>query len=620
MLNKYPLWKYLLLLGLLLVGIIYALPNLYGEDPAIQVLPSTGAELSANISSDIENILKNGNIEYKAIQQENGVILVRLADEQTQLLAKEVIRKNIGNEYIIALNLAPKTPQWMRWFGASPMKLGLDLRGGVHFLMEVDVDTTLIRHLESGLGEMRTLMREQKIRYQQLYKDDEQKAIFARFDTDAIAQEAAKQLGRQFIDYDFVYRKQDNRYQLSAFLKQARVQEIRNATVEKSITTLRNRVNELGVSEAVVQRQGINHIVVELPGIQDTARAKDILGKTATLTFLLEADEDVKRTQSNIAPPGTKWHTLKEGRSVLLSKRVILTGDSIIGAVVGTDGQSGQPAVHVTVSNKGLALWQKTTMENVGRGLGVNYIETKTDFVEENNQVVKKVWTTERLISFATIRSPLGSRFQITGLTLKEAQDLAILLRAGSLPTTITIVEERTVGPSLGKENIKQGKVSIAVGLALVLATMIVYYSVFGLIANLALVINVILLVAILSLVGATLTLPGIAGIVLTIGMAVDANVLIFERIREELRLGLSAQAAIHSGFERALSTIVDANLTTLIVGVILFSVGTGPVRGFAVTLCIGILTSMITAITGTRAMVNLTYGGRRVQKLRVGI
>lgn len=619
MLNKYPLWKYLLLLGILIIGLIYSLPNLFGEDPAVQVLPSTGSVLDANIVQKIEQSLKDNDISYKSIEQEGTNILIRLPSEQSQLLAKEAIGNAIGSDYIVALNLAPKTPAWLTWFGASPMKLGLDLRGGVHFLMEVDVDSMLVRHLESGLGEIRTLMRENKIRYNQLYKDDNDKSIMISFNTEENANSALRLLNRQLVDYDFIQRKQDNRYLVQGFIKQVRLVEIRNATVEKSITTLRNRVNELGVSEAVVQRQGANQIVVELPGIQDTARAKDILGKTATLAFHLEAEE-MKRATSAIAPPGTKWYQDRNGRQILLSKRVILTGDSIIGAVVGTDGQSGQPAVHVTVANKGLALWQKTTRENVGSGLGVIYQESKTDFVEENGEVVKKAWTTEKLISFATIRSPLGSRFQITGLTLTEAQDLSILLRAGSLPTTLSIVEERTMGPSLGKENIEQGKLSIIVGMGLVLLTMVLYYSVFGMIANVALVINVILLIATLSLVGATLTLPGIAGIVLTIGMAVDANVLIFERIREELRAGLSAQAAIYAGFDRAFSTIVDANLTTLIVGIILFSVGTGPVRGFAVTLSIGILTSMLTAITGTRAMVNLMYGGRHVQKLRVGI
>lgn len=620
MLNKYPLWKYLLLLGILLVGLVYALPNLFGEDPAVQVLASTGSSLDPSIIEKIEERLKEKNIPYLSIKNENSTVLTRFSTPQIQLQAKEVIKDVVGENYIVALNLAPKTPSWLTFLGASPMKLGLDLRGGVHFLMEVDIESSFSRYLESALGEIRSLMRENKLRYNQLYKVDNDKLVVVSFDSEAGAKDALRIINQHLKDYDFIQKKVDNRYQLLGHIKQASIQEITNATVEKSISTLRNRVNELGVSEAVVQRQGLNHIIVELPGIQDTARAKDILGKTATLAFYLEATEEAKKATPNITPPGTKWYTDRGNRQVLLSKRVILTGDSIIGAVVGSDGQTGQPAVHVTVANKGLALWQKTTLENVGVGLGVVYIETKTDFVEENGKSVKKTSTSENLISFATIRSPLGNRFQITGFTLAQAQDLAILLRAGSLPATITIVEERTVGPSLGQENIRLGKLSIAVGLGLVVVAMMLYYSVFGFIANLALVANVILLVAILSLVGATLTLPGIAGIVLTIGMAVDANVLIFERIREELRLGLSAQAAIHAGFERALSTIVDANLTTLIVAVILFSVGTGPIRGFAITLTIGILTSMLTAIIGTRAMVNIAYGGRTVQKLRVGI
>lgn len=620
MLNKYPLWKYLLLLGILLVGLVYALPNLFGEDPAVQVLASTGSSLDPSIIEKIEDRLKEKNIPYLSIKHENSTVLTRFSSPQIQLQAKEAIKEVVGENYIVALNLAPKTPSWLTFLGASPMKLGLDLRGGVHFLMEVDIESSFSRYLESALGEIRSLMRENKLRYNQLYKVDNDKLVVVSFDSEAGAKDALKIINQNLKDYDFIQKKVDNRYQLLGHIKQASVQEITNSTVEKSISTLRNRVNELGVSEAVVQRQGLNHIIVELPGIQDTARAKDILGKTATLAFHLEATEEAKKATPNITPPGTKWYTDRGNRQVLLSKRVILTGDSIIGAVVGSDGQTGQPAVHVTVANKGLALWQKTTLENVGVGLGVVYIETKTDFVEENGESVKKTWTSENLISFATIRSPLGNRFQITGFTLAQAQDLAILLRAGSLPATITIVEERTVGPSLGQENIRLGKLSIAVGLGLIVVAMLLYYSVFGFIANLALVANVILLVAILSLVGATLTLPGIAGIVLTIGMAVDANVLIFERIREELRLGLSAQAAIHAGFERALSTIIDANLTTLIVAVILFSVGTGPIRGFAITLTIGILTSMLTAIMGTRAMVNIAYGGRTVQKLRVGI
>jgi preprotein translocase subunit SecD len=411
------------------------------------------------------------------------------------------------------------------------------------------------------------------------------------------------------------------RFLLNCQIKQSVVQEMRTYTVEQTITTLRNRVNELGVAEAVVQRQGLNHVVVELPGIQDTARAKDILGKTATLEFHLYAKDEAAKVQpGGLAPAGTKWYYDREGRPLLFKKRVILTGDSITGASVGSDDQSGRPAVLVRVGGTGLSLFKKTTLENIGNAMGVVYIETKTDQSVVDGEVVRTHRTIETLISHATIQSALGSRFQITGLSIVEAQNLALLLRSGALPATISIVEERTVGPSLGQENIRLGVMSIVIGMSLVVVAMLLYYSVFGLIADLALAINVVLLIAILSLIGATLTLPGMAGIVLTVGMAVDANVLIFERIREELRNGMSIQSAIHSGFDRALATIIDANLTTLIVGIILFSVGTGPVKGFAVTLCIGIITSMITAITMTRAMVNIAYGGRDVKKLRIGI
>ncbi|MGD9592218.1 MAG: protein translocase subunit SecD, partial [Candidatus Berkiella sp.] len=448
-----------------------------------------------------------------------------------------------------------------------------------------------------------------------------QQGISITFDDEATLQKAEAAIRTRSRDFDVSRNIQDGKFQLSLNLKPSVVQEIKNNTLEQTMSTLRNRVNELGVAEAVVQRQGINHIVVELPGIQDTARAKDILGKTATLEFHLHAREQSANAKPGMAaPPGTKWYYERDGRPYLLNKREILTGESITGAMVGSDDRTGRPAVLVRVGGAGLSLFKKTTLENIGELLGVVYIESKTDQEIVDGQVVKKNKKSELLISIATIQSALGSQFQITGLTLNEAQDLALLLRAGALPAAMNIVEERTVGPSLGQENIRLGVISIEVGLGLVVFAMLVYYSVFGIIANLALLINIVLLISILSLVGATLTLPGMAGIVLTVGMAVDANVLIFERIREELRNGMSTQAAIHAGFEHALATIIDANLTTLIVGIILFSIGSGPVKGFAVTLCIGILTSMLTATTGTRAIVNLIYGGRTVKHLRIGI
>lgn len=620
MLNKYPAWKYFLLLGILVVGLIYSAPNLYGEDPSIQVLPAMGHSFASDTKQQIEQALNDAKISYKSIEPEGQSLLIRFVDTASQTKAKEVIKDKVGEDYIVALNLAPKTPDWLEFFGAKPMKLGLDLRGGVHFLMEVDVDTAIARRLEGATSDIRSLLRDDKIRYRQVTKVGET-GLAINFDDHATLEKAYGILQRRFSEFDLSMNEQDGKFQIVFEMKPTAVQEIRNYTIEQTMSTLRNRVNELGVAEAVVQRQGLNHIVVELPGIQDTARAKDILGKTATLEFHLHAREESNSVRpGQTAPPGTKWYNDREGRSYLLKKRVILTGDSITGAMVGSDDRTGRPAVIVRVGGAGLNMFKKTTLENIGSLLGVVYIETRTDQEMVDGQLIRKNHVSESLISIATIQSALGSSFQITGLSLAEAQDLSLLLRAGALPATITIVEERTVGPSLGQENIRLGMISIAVGLGLVVVAMLVYYSVFGIIANLALMINVVLLVAILSLVGATLTLPGMAGIVLTVGMAVDANVLIFERIREELRNGMSPHAAIHSGFERALSTIIDANLTTLIVGIILFSIGTGPVRGFAVTLCIGILTSMLTATTGTRAIVNLMYGGRSIKHLPVGI
>lgn len=620
MLNRYPSWKYAVLVLVLVIGLIYSIPNLFGEDPAIQVLPGAGRSFTEALSTQVNQALTTHDIAFKSIKREGNTVLVRFADTSLQIRAKEVIRESLGENYIVALNLAPKTPQWLEALGAKPMKLGLDLRGGVHFLMDVDTDSAITRRMEGVMGDLRTDFRQENLRYRGMSRPKEDEILIG-FDDESLMHKALAHLQKQAGEFNCVAKNDLGRNAILCTMKPSAIQEIRTYTVEQTITTLRNRVNELGVAEAVVQRQGLNHVVVELPGIQDTARAKDILGKTATLEFHLYAKEEAAKTQpGQLAPAGTKWYTDPEGVPYLLKKRVILTGESITGASVGTDDRTGRPAVVVRVGGTGLSLFKKATLENIGNMMGVVYMETKTDQETVNGQVVKTNRVTENLISIATIQSALGSQFQITGLTLAQAQDLSLLLRAGALPASISIVEERTVGPSLGAENIRLGIMSIVIGMALVVVVMIAYYSVFGFIANLALLINVVLLIAILSMIGATLTLPGMAGIVLTVGMAVDANVLIFERIREELRNGMSAQAAIHSGFERALSTIIDANLTTLIVGIILFSVGTGPVKGFAVTLCFGILTSMITAITMTRAMVNLAYGGRDVKHLRVGI
>lgn len=619
--NRYPMWKYAVLGVILLFSFIYAVPNLFGEDHAVQISNSQGIAASGEMVESIKHALENANIDYKSVELENDEsILIRFNSPQTQLEGQDVLQTVVSKQWTVALNLAPVTPRWLSALGAEPMKLGLDLRGGVHFLVEVDLESAIHRRAESYLTEIRNVLREGKFRYLKLTMPSSSEVSLLFKDKEARDQ-SFKLLVQNLSELEFSRVQSGELFEIQGRINQQVIQDIRNQTVEQTIITLRNRVNELGVAESVVQRQGLNHVVVELPGIQDTARAKDILGKTATLEFKLRDHEhDVNEALSGKSIPGAKLYHDKEGITVLLKNRVLLSGDAIIGAVVGTDSQTGRPAVNIRVGGAGLGLFKKETRDNVGKQMGVVYIETRTVETKEDGNVVKKTETDESVISVARINSALGSQFQITGLTLNEAKNLSLFLRAGALPASISIVEERTVGPSLGEENIKMGLLSIEVGFIAVLVAMILYYSFFGLIANIVLFMNVVMLVALLSLIGATLTLPGMAGIVLTIGMAVDANVLIFERIREELRNGMSPQGAIHSGFERAMATIIDSNLTTLIVGVILFGIGSGPIRGFAITLCIGILTSMVTAIMGTRAIVNIVYGGRHVKQLRVGI
>lgn len=559
MLNTFPRWKYVLLAIALVIGLIYSLPNLYGEDPAVQIMDLKGGVVGEERLNQVKNLLTDNKLVFKSAAIEDNQILVRFLNAETQLAGRDLLKHKLGDNFSVALNLAPVTPHWLTALGAEPMKLGLDLRGGVRFLMEVDVASNIKRQTRANKN---TEMSEQEI------------------------------------------------------------SNIQNQTMEQTIATLRNRVNELGVAEAIIQRQGSNRIVVELPGIQDTARAKDILGKTATLDFMLEdSDNDVLQALQGSIPPGSKLYYMPNGRPVLVKNRVILTGDSIIGASSQYDSMDNQPVVSVNLGGGGVALFRETTLNNIGKNMAVIYRESQMQEVEENGVLVKKPVTSEKLISYATIQSALGNNFQISGMGLAESRDLALLLRAGGLPATISIVEERIIGPSLGQENIDKGITSVVVGFSLVVFFMTIYYSLFGVLANIALFFNLILLLALLSIVGATLTLPGIAGIVLTLGMAVDANVLIFERIREELRLGIPPHTSIQRGFEHAFPTIIDSNLTTLIVGLILFTIGTGPVKGFAITLSLGILTSMFTSITGTRALVELVYGGPKpIKKLAIGI
>lgn len=618
MLNNYPRWKYALLIAVVVLGIIYALPNMYGEDPAVQILGLQNATVDTALADKVKNLLTADKLAYKSTTIDDKQMLIRFLNTETQIRSRDLIKANLGNDYSVALNLAPATPAWLAWFGAQPMKLGLDLRGGVRFVMEVDVASNTRRRLESSYSDLRNGLRQEKIYYTNfaMLPDNSIQAIFASKTDLNKAQEylIKHQPGLVATVSDSI-----NGMQVS--MLPAEVDQIRNYTIEQTATTLRNRVNELGVAEAIIQREGSNRIVVELPGIQDTARAKDILGKTATLDFMMEdRDADMMQALRGRVPPGSKLLFTNNGRPVLLKNRAILTGDSIVGASSQFDSRDNRPVVAITLGGSGTNLFKETTLNNIGKNMAVVYRESSMQTVEEDGKAVPRPVVIERVISLATIQSALGNNFEISGLTVDEARDLALLLRAGALPATISIVEERVIGPSMGQENIDKGTTSVVVGFCLILFFMTIYYSLFGIIANIALFLNLVLLLAFMSLIGATLTLPGIAGIVLTLGMAVDSNVLIFERIREELRAGLSPYASIQRGFEHAFATILDSNLTTLIVGIILYAVGTGPVKGFAVTLSLGILTSLFTSVTATRALVELVYGKRQVKKLLVGI
>ena len=625
MMNQYPLWKYLLLVVVLVATTLYALPNIYGEDPALQISANRGSKVDVTTQQKVADILKNDKITYKRITMANQQLLVRFSDTDTQLKAKDIIKQALGRGYIVALNLAPATPAWLKAINALPMYLGLDLRGGVHFLMEVDVDAAVKQAEERYISDFRSLLRENRVRYSSIDRRHASKsktsAVEVKLKTAEARDKAQKVLEKEYPDLQYTQEDRDGAFYLDAALKQKEKIETRKLALKQNITTLRNRVNELGVAEPVIQQQGDDRIVVELPGVQDTTRAKEILGATATLEFRLadETHDPEEAARTGHIPPGLKLYTKREGGHALLKSRVMLTGDYIIDASSGIDQQSGTPAVFITLDGKGADIFSRVTGENVHKLMAVVYIEKKIETKEVDGKKVKTHHTTQEVINIARIQEQLSKRFQITGLdSTQEARNLALLLRAGALAAPVEIIEERTVGPSLGQENIDQGLESVVIGFILVLALMAFWYKGFGMIANIALGFNLIIIVAILSLLQATLTLPGIAGIVLTVGMAVDANVLIFERIREELRNGVSIQASINAGYSKAFSTIFDSNITTLIAAVILFGFGTGPVKGFAITLSIGIATSMFTAIMGTRAIVNLLYGGRKLKKLSI--
>ncbi|NNJ94737.1 MAG: protein translocase subunit SecD [Halobacteria archaeon] len=610
--NRYPLWKHILLITVIVVGCIYALPNLYGEDPALQISGVRQAEVDDTVSATVARVLGDAGIGIKLLERGEGKIMVRFEDTETQLKAADYVKAALGTDYVVAFNLAPATPAWLTSFNALPMYLGLDLRGGVHFLMEVDMQAAGKQAIERYTTEIRTLLREEKIRYALLRAEQAGVRVVFRSEEDRARAESL--LRKNFPTLVTESAETTGKPEFTTRPSEQETRETQQFALQQNILTLRNRVNELGVAEPVIQQQGASRIVVQLPGVQDPGQAKRILGATATLEYrAVDIEHDLERAIAGKVPAGSRLYRERKGGHVLLKKSVIATGDQIVNARSGFDSMSGSPMVSVTLDAKGARSMLRFTKENVGKPMAVVFIENRSETKIVDGEPVKRPVKVEEVVSVATIRDVFSSRFQTTGLdSSREAQELALILRSGALAAPIEIVEERTVGPSLGKDNIRQGFNSVMIGFCVVLVFMALYYRVFGLVADLALTLNLVLIVAILSMLQATLTLPGIAGIVLTVGMAVDANVLIFERIREELRNGNSPQASIHAGYEKALSTIADANITTLIAAIVLLSFGTGPVKGFAVTLSIGILTSMFTAIFGTRAVINLVYGGRR--------
>ena len=614
--TRYPRWKFFLLLAVLLGCGLYALPNLYPDVPAIQISANdAGGQVPVPVRDRVLGALDDAGIEHGEGETINNSWMVRLESTDAQLRARERISSLLGEEYVVALNLAPTTPDWLRAVGASPMNLGLDLRGGVHFLLQVDMATVIEQRMDAWSGQAKLTLRNEGIRYRGVDIEDQKLVITL---DDQIAADAARAPLRTALP-EFTLDQSEERPRLTLTLNQSTLDELQDYAVDQNRTALNNRVNELGVGNAVVQRQGADRIVVQLPGVQDASQARRILGRTATLEFRLVADQySSSRASTGIAPPGTEIFPFKSqnDRPVILEKSKIATGDQVTNAQMGFDQQSGTPQVNVELDSTGARSMQRVTSKNVGNPMSVLFIETKTvmktvEGEDGERRQVPESTTDQYVINVATIQDTLGSRFRITGLdSPAEASELALLLRAGSLAAPVTIVEERTIGPSLGQENIEAGLKSMALGMALVLLFMVIWYKVFGLFANVALLGNLVIIVGVMSLIpGATLTLPGIAGIVLTVGMAVDANVLIYERIREELRNGRRPREAIEEGYGRAFTTILDANITTMIVAVILFSAGTGSVQGFAVTLFIGILSSMFTAIIGTRALVEMTYG-----------
>ena len=614
--NHYAAWKNALIVFFLFLSTLYALPNLYGSDLAIQI---TGTGDYIVEDSDLESIsstLTENNVDFKSIKIDSNNILVRFNNSQSQLSSKTLLKNSLSRNYVVALNLAPSIPQWLGNLGGKAMSLGLDLRGGVHFLLEVDMEAVVSTSLDRYYNELRTALRKDKL-YKKIRKEDNR--LVVSFKSEDLKNKAKKVLKNDLPDLVIV-EGSELELEFGLEVSSSAQSTAKSSALKQNITTLRNRVNELGVAEPIIQQQGTERIVVQLPGVQDTARAKEILGAVATVEFrLVDEQNDVQTAiQSGKTPSGSKLYKFKDGRPLLLKTTVIATGENIVDASSSVD-QDNQPQVSIVLDSSGGRTMLETTKEFIGYRMAVVFIENQVETIIEDGVAVKKRSKTQDIINAATIQGTFSNRFQITGLdSSREARNLALLLRAGSLSAPVEIIEERTIGPSLGADNIQKGFISVLVGFALVLVFMAWRYRVFGLVANVALTLNLITIVSILSMIQATLTLPGIAGIVLTVGMAVDANVLIFERIKEEMRSAKDIQKAISAGYEKALLTIADANITTLIASLVLFSFGTGAIKGFAVTLSIGIITSMFTAIIVSRAIINLIYGGKKDKELAI--
>ncbi|MDP7418317.1 MAG: protein translocase subunit SecD [Gammaproteobacteria bacterium] len=613
--NYFSAWKNLLIFAVVAIGAFIALPNIFGEDPALQVSRDSGSVMTELEYSQISLALDEAKISYSRIYEQDGRAMILFGTVDDQLRASDLLHENLGKAYVIALTLAPRTPDWMRAIGLKPMSLGLDLRGGVHFLFEVDIDGAVEQRLKQYESDFDKLLRKNRIkRKTRLVKD----AVRITLGDASDADRAEDLLRDADADIDLSRRTESGSVIIVARMTEDQVKQRRDFAIQQNTVTLRNRVNELGVAEPLVQRQGLDRIVVQLPGVQDPAQAERILGATATLEFRLVCDGEnaLEAERRGRAPIGCELYSDRVGNPVLLKRRTIVSGDQLVDATSGFS--QGSPAVFVKLDSKGSREMLETTKSNLQKPMAVVFVEQKRDLVERNGEMVEVNREEKEVINVATIQGVFSSNFQITGLDVLEARDLSLLLRAGALAAPIFKVEGRMIGPSLGQDNIDKGIRAIVIGLALVAVFMVIYYRSFGFVADLALMTNLVLVVALLSMLQASLTLPGIAGIVLTVGMAVDSNVLIFERIREELRNGNSPQASIHAGYQKALSTIADANITTLIAAIVLFVFGTGPIKGFAVTLSLGIVTSMFTAIIGTRAIINLVYGKRNLERLSI--